>query len=79
MDNNMSNQTNIERHSYTNFTGKPYIHHHGIPTKKSTGYNPNTVPPVNHKRTIIRTITPDCHIYCDIPSNGMNDFNFRKF
>lgn len=43
---------NINRYSYADFTGKPYIYYHGIP------YAKNTNPPMTNQednRTIIRT------------------------
>ena len=69
------NKNNIERHAYTNFTGRPYIHSHGVPTKRPVGYSQQ---PINHNRTIIRTIAPGCYIYADVPSNGMNDIRSRR-
>ena len=70
---------NINRYSYTNFTGNPYIHNYGVPFNGRQNY---TLQDNNSARTIIRTNTPYGYM-THVPLNGMNrlilDVNDRRY
>ncbi|AHA45240.1 hypothetical protein qu_638 [Acanthamoeba polyphaga mimivirus] len=52
----------FKRYSYTNFTGKPYSHYHGIPYQVNDNCFPN-----NNDRTIIRQNQPT---FCNHNNNN---------
>nr|WBF70552.1 hypothetical protein [Megavirus caiporensis] len=65
------NHIMTSRYSYTNYTGNPYIHYHGIP------YNENIndqLPSNNSNRSIIRSNQmPSDTSYVTITPNARND------
>lgn len=50
---------NISRHSYTTYTGKPYIHYQGVPINAQTCAYIQSNQPLQNNRTIIRANQPN--------------------
>jgi len=61
---------NIKRHSYVDYTGKPYIYYHGVPYEK-----PVYTPYVEPDRTVIRSLQSNRQIINHVPDNGMGLIN----
>ena len=65
---------NINRHAYTDYTGKPYIYYNGVPfTKKYSGDCYQEHP----YRTVVRTNLPDGAITDCVTANGMGQISRR--
>lgn len=61
--------TNINRHSFTDFTAKPYIYYHGVPYTVA-----QNVPQYDRERTVIRTNQPNKKIIHSA-ANDRSNFN----
>ena len=61
------------RYAFVNFTGKPYIHYHGIPYNKPE--NDQAINFNEPERTIIRTNQPNRVITGTVPVNGTDNIN----
>lgn len=59
---------NINRHAYTNFSGKPYIHYNSVPFNAQAKYIPQNG---QQHRTIIRT-NDQGNFAQHVPYNGMD-------